>query len=197
MSEPKILRLVINIHIFKEGGGIKKVLSKLDSLELILPAEFRPFLVFFRAFKKVRDGSFTSGEYDVNTPAYIVETLVAAKNLEQFGINLLPKWHLLLHVPDFCVSVGAPLGKFGDQGVEQVHQLYEKVWTRFRVNDTENEGFKAKQLISLLAYNSDQLYRLVVDKERRGRKKRAEENRRGKKRRAEENRRGQKSRAEE
>ena len=147
-------------------------MSKLDSLELLLPAEFRPFLVFFRAFKKVRDGAFTSGEYNVNTPAYIVETLLAAKNLEQFGINVIPKWHLLLHVPDFCVSVGAPLGKFGDQGVEQVHQLYENVWKRFKVNDTENDGFKAKQLMSLLTYNFDQLYRLVVNKHRRGQKRR-------------------------
>jgi hypothetical protein len=131
----------------------------------------RPFLVLFRAFKKVKDAAFSTVKYDANCPVYIAEFLQAAKNLEQFNINLLPKWHLLLHVPAFCESVGAPLGKFGDQGVEQVHQFYERIWSRFKVNDTEHEGFKAKQLMSLLTYNYDQIYRLVVDERRRGQKR--------------------------
>ena len=165
------MSLIMITLLFLEGGGIRKVLNKLDSLELILPVEYEPFLVFFRAFKKVRDAAFNSVKYDDNCPAYIEETMAAAKTLEQWDIELLPKWHLLLHVPSFCESVEAPLGKFGDQGVEQVHQFYERVWTRFKVNDTENEGFKAKQLMSLLTYNYDQIYRLVVDKNRRGKKR--------------------------
>ena len=131
----------------------------------------RPFLVFFRAFKKVKDAAFGSVRYDDNCPAYIAEVLQAAKNLEQFNINLIPKWHMLLHVPGFCESVGGPLGRYSDQAVEQVHQLYERIWDRFKVNDTEHDGFKAKQLMSVLTYNYDQIYRLVVDKKRRGQKR--------------------------
>ena len=48
------------------------------------------------------------------------------------------------------------------QGIEQVHQFYERAWDRFRCNDTENPSFKGRQLSSLLTYNYDQMYRLVT-----------------------------------
>ena len=118
-----ILRIIIvALRTFiLEGNEIKKVLKSLDSMEAVLPEELTPFLLYFRAFKKVRDGSFNSHTYDPYTPVYIEEVRVRAKALEPFGLNFIPKLHMLLHVPAFCEMVGAPLGKFGDQGIEQVY----------------------------------------------------------------------------
>ena len=113
---------------FLEGNEIKKVLRALDSLEAVLPSELTPFLDYFRAFKKVRDGSFNSHTYDVNTPVYIEEVVKTAKALKPFGLNFIPKLHMMLHVPAFCERVGAPLGKFGDQGIEQVLYVCLSVW---------------------------------------------------------------------
>ena len=96
------------------------MLKSLDSLETVLPGELSPFLRYLRAFKKVRDGSFNSHTYDRNTPVYIQEVVETAKELKQFGLNFIPKHHMMLHVPEFCEMVNAPLGKFGDQGIEQV-----------------------------------------------------------------------------
>ena len=91
-------------------------------MELKLPDHLAPFLAYLRAFKKVRDASFGSypRQYDRNCPAYIQEVLKTSEALEQFGLNFIPKLHMLLHVPEFCESVNAPLGDFGDQGVEPV-----------------------------------------------------------------------------
>ena len=89
-------------------------------MEAVLPGELSPFLRYLRAFKKVRDGSFNSHTYDRNTPVYIQEVVETAKELKQFGLNFIPKHHMMLHVPEFCEMVNAPLGKFGDQGIEQV-----------------------------------------------------------------------------
>ena len=114
--------------LFLEGNEIKKVLRALDSLEAVLPSELTPFLDYFRAFKKVRDGSFNSHTYDVNTPVYIEEVVKTAKALKPFGLNFIPKLHMMLHVPAFCERVGAPLGKFGDQGIEQVLYVCLSVW---------------------------------------------------------------------
>ena len=131
------------------------------------PNEFRPFLVSLRAFKKVRDAAFNAISYDVECPVYVEETVKALAELKKFGVNIIPKFHLLFHIPTFCESHGnVPLGKYGDQGIEQVHQFYERAWNRFRCNDTENPNFKLRQLSSLLTYNADQRYRLVVKKGR-------------------------------
>ena len=97
-------------------------------MEAVLPSELTPFLDYFRAFKKVRDGSFNSHTYDVNTPVYIEEVVKTAKALKPFGLNFIPKLHMMLHVPAFCERVGAPLGKFGDQGIEQVLYVCLSVW---------------------------------------------------------------------
>ena len=96
------------------------MLQSLDSLEAVLPSELAPFLSYFRAFKKVRDAAFTSTEYDSNCRAYVEEAVQTGKALGEFGLNFIPKMHILMHVPAFCEAVGAPLGKFGDQGIEQV-----------------------------------------------------------------------------
>ena len=82
------------------------------------PNEFRPFLVFLRAFKKVRDAAFNAISYDVECPVYVEETVKALAELKKFGVNIIPKFHLLFHIPTFCESHGnVPLGKFGDQGL--------------------------------------------------------------------------------
>ena len=92
-----------------------KVLRALDSLEAVLPGDLSPFLAYFRAFKKVRDAAFNSHTYDTNCRAYVEEAIRTGKALGEFGITVIPKMHLLLHVPAFCEAVNAPLGKFGDR----------------------------------------------------------------------------------
>ena len=89
-------------------------------MESVLPGELTPFLTYLRAFKKVRDAAFTAKTYDRNCPVYIEEVMEKAKALKQFDLNIIPKLHILQHVPAFCEMVDAPLGKFGDQGIEQV-----------------------------------------------------------------------------
>ena len=72
----------------------------------VLPNEYRPFLVFLRAFKKVRDAAFNAHSYDVECPVYVQETAKALVELKRFGVNFIPKFHLLLHIPTFCESHG-------------------------------------------------------------------------------------------
>ena len=116
---------------------MRKILNQLDSLETVLPVEFADFLTFLRAFKKVRDAAFNSVSYDRNCPIYINEVVTSLEALKQFGVTFIPKFHLLHHVATFCEKQDAPLGLYGDQGVERVHQVYEKVWNRFKVNSTD------------------------------------------------------------
>ena len=99
---------------------MRKILNQLDSLETVLPVEFADFLTFLRAFKKVRDAAFNSVSYDRNCPIYINEVVTSLEALKQFGVTFIPKFHLLHHVATFCEKQNAPLGKYGDQGVEQV-----------------------------------------------------------------------------
>ena len=142
---------------------MRRVLNSLDSLAEVLPDELKPFLTFFKEFKKVRDAAFNANSYDVECPVYVEDTLKALEGLEEFGVNCIPKFHLLLHVPAFCESQGnVPLGKYGDQGIEQCHQIYERAWERFKCNDTQNPNFKGRQLSSLLTYNYEQMFKMVV-----------------------------------
>ena len=79
-----------------------------------------PFPSYFKAFKKVRDATFNSHKDDNNCRSYVEEAIRTGKALGEFGLTIIPKMHLLMHVPAFCEAVDAPLSKFGDQGFVQV-----------------------------------------------------------------------------
>ena len=56
-----------------------------------------------------------------------------------------------------------PLGKFGDQGIEQVqYKFYQRHCNCYKVKSTYNPNFGDGQLASLLNYNADQRMRLFV-----------------------------------
>ena len=153
---------------------MRKILNQLDSLETVLPVEFADFLTFLRAFKKVRDAAFNSVSYDRNCPIYINEVVTSLEALKQFGVTFIPKFHLLHHVATFCEKQDAPLGLYGDQGVERVHQVYEKVWNRFKVNSTDNPHFEGQLLAATATYNYDQMFKLALNKKKRQQKQREE-----------------------
>ena len=50
------------------------------------------------------------------------------------GMKMTPKVHALcLHAPEFARLRGIGLGKISEQGLEAVHQVFAKGWSRYKV----------------------------------------------------------------
>ena len=62
---------------------------------------------------------------------------------------------VFFHVEDFCEVVGMGLGPWSEQATESLHADFNKVWTRYKVRDIENEKFGLFEAV--VAYNSQHL----------------------------------------
>ena len=58
---------------------------------------------------------------------------------------------------DFCEVVGTGLGPWREKATESLNADFDKVWSRYKVRDIENEKFGQGLFEAVVAYNSQHL----------------------------------------
>ena len=126
-----------------DGNNCKKILDRLDDLEVKCPKSCLPLIELLRSFRPIVSGCFGNELDDhyrdlitefrskfVKTKAY-VESL--NMNLH---LNVTWKVHVIIvHLPQFLDQSGCGMARYSEQCGESVHHIMKKVLSRFRTDE--------------------------------------------------------------
>ena len=133
------------------GNSCKKLLEHIDILQAICQITVQPYVVTFRAFRKVVRSCFS-----IHLDDDFEETINEFKeNFIELGISVTPKVHaVFFHVPIFCKRHHTGLGIFSEQASEAVHSKFEKTWTKYKVSKVDNSLYNSRILKAVVDFNS-------------------------------------------
>ena len=133
-----------------DGNSSRRLLKNTDSLDAIIPLQFKHFVTAFKSLNRVVHSCFGTAL----DPDYIAHIDAFKQAYTDLNISITPKIHAIIHhIPQFCNSVGAGLGRFSEQASESVHYSFKTVWARFKVG-RGHPAYASRLLRAVNVYNT-------------------------------------------
>ena len=139
------------MDIDKFNSIFEKLMKNISVLEEFAPSKANAFIETMKAFNEVVKSCYGT-DLLPNYQQKIQNFRICYRRLK---INVTPKVHaVFFHVEDFCEMVGMGLGPWSEQAAESLHTDFDKMWTRYKVRDTDHEKYGERLLEAVVAYNS-------------------------------------------